>query len=169
MADSMPLEQIVKRNVNVARYSIDSCKQEREQAKAKRDTLLSRKKQLENALCQAREREQALLASVRGVEHEREALVQSASEKRQRELLRKAFNAKNDEALTASNNLLEEAQWLATAADTDPPSENQVDILLAEFKRMLKTTQTAENIDFGDSDIQVYLGSSSLVRIFLVY
>lgn len=164
--------QIIRRNVVVARQQIESCRHEREEAKKRRSMLESRKEYVLESIAKAKAREQQLLQSLRAVEREDDAMVASAVDKKQREVLRQGYNAEKDTALVA---LVDRVNQLRMKTTMDESSQEQIqltgsaatavnpiEMLLAEYLRMLKSGKTAEDVEFGDSDIAVRVGIFSL-------
>ncbi|TMW56062.1 hypothetical protein Poli38472_008710 [Pythium oligandrum] len=149
--------EIVQRNINVARYQIDSCKQERDTAKAKREALRSRKQYLLESLRKAKEREKTLLTNLRVVETEQNQLIESSVDAKQREILKKAFNEKNSDIAKGAGGLVDQVLGLTTASTESDQltgsSENPIDVLLREYRRMIKASNDADNVDFGDNDV----------------
>ncbi|GLE08399.1 hypothetical protein PINS_up019560 [Pythium insidiosum] len=149
---------IIQRNVKVARYQIDSCKQEREAAKKRHDELMARKRYLQESLQKASERENALLSGLRRVESEQQELVEASMESKHRDVLRAAFNQQNERLMESTTNLLEQVCERMTtnrsAKDAYGGHRDPVQILLDAFRQMSLAAQSGENVEFGESDIE---------------
>lgn len=152
------IQQIVRRNVRLARQQQESGKRERDAARARREALESRRAYLLEAVARARERESALLRSLRTLEHEEACAATALAERKQRQVLQCAVRAaQDDRAARLSDTLAELHARVAvprrsvTGAVGD---SNPVAVLLREYLRMLKAGD-AEVVDFGDADVAV--------------
>ncbi|KAJ0405804.1 hypothetical protein ATCC90586_008458 [Pythium insidiosum] len=148
---------MIQRNVNVARYQIDSCKQEREEAKKRHEELLARKKYLQESLQKASEREKSLLSGLRRIESEQRELAAASMDRKQREVLRAAFNQHNEQLMDATTNLLQQVCERMTTSRNGTDSgggSNPVEILLEAFRQMTQAAQGGETVEFGESDIE---------------
>ncbi|KAJ0401654.1 hypothetical protein P43SY_001286 [Pythium insidiosum] len=148
---------MIQRNVNVARYQIDSCKQEREEAKKRHEELLARKKYLQESLQKASEREKSLLSGLRRIESEQRELAAASMDRKQREVLRAAFNQHNEQLMDATTILLQQVCERMTTSRNGTDSgggSNPVEILLEAFRQMTQAAQGGETVEFGESDIE---------------
>ncbi|GLD94138.1 hypothetical protein PINS_up002749 [Pythium insidiosum] len=160
---------IIQRNVKVARYQIDSCKQEREAAKKRHDELMARKRYLQESLQKASERENALLSGLRRVESEQQELVEASMESKHRDVLRAAFNQQNERLMESTTNLLEQVcERMTTNRSTKDAyggHRDPVQILLDAFRQMSLAAQSGENVEFGESDIEVRIAKDGTLAV----
>ncbi|KAF1316101.1 Aspartate aminotransferase, partial [Globisporangium splendens] len=156
--------ELIRRNVEVAKHHIESRKQERDDANKRRAALESRRQYLSESIARAKVHEKQLLQALRAMEREDEAMVVAAVDAKQRSVLKLGHNHQNGQILATLaehvSQLNEKAtvddvarRRLQTAASGDN-LVNPIEMLLAEYLRMLKAGKTADEVDFGDSDIK---------------
>ncbi|RLN93634.1 hypothetical protein BBJ28_00019358 [Nothophytophthora sp. Chile5] len=164
--------QLIRRNVCVARRSIESCKQEREEAKRKRDRLESRKQYLQESLRKAKERERTLLQNLQTVEREQSTMRRATSDEKQRGLLKHALTVKND---TGLSQVMAQVDSIRTLTTLSEPAKHQhaleggespIDVLLKEYLHILKASdRPAGHLrGYGSDDLMRWL-AESLARV----
>lgn len=112
----------------------------------------------------AKEREKGLLRTLGTVEREQERLVEESATAKQRDLLKRAFTAQNNDVVSQLEHQIRQLRIQTTSSGREmtqshalqPKRElNPVQVLVKEYTRMLTTGKTIEQVEFGVNDIAV--------------